>query len=113
MVPPGPLIYDVVFPINSSAHVLRPAEGDIGIVTVRIEIPAIDHATWREVEDFAAPYAQQRIQNIIAPGGGIGLGRVPVAITGGEKRPADAREIPGREGTFVWEVSVQKHTPKL
>lgn len=109
MVPPGPLVYDVVFPINSSAHVVRPEEGDIGSVTVRIEVPASEKATWREMEELAAPYALQRILNIVAPGGGIGPGKVAGVIVGGtERRPDEAREISGHQGAFVWEVSIQK-----
>jgi hypothetical protein len=111
-VPPGPLVYDVVFPINSSAHVVRPEEGDIGSVTVRIEVPVREKATWREMEELAAPYAQERILNMVAPGGGIGLGKVTGVIVGGaEKRPGDAREISGYEGAFVWDVSIQRKKP--
>ena len=110
MAPPGPLVYDVVFPINSSAHIVRPEEGDIGSVTVRIEVPVLQKNTWREMEEMAAPYAQERILNMVAPGGGIGPGKVTSVVVGGtERRPSEAREIPGHEGAFVWEVSIQQN----
>ena len=114
MAPPGPLVYDVVFPINSSAHIVRPDEGDIGSVIVRIEVPVLQKNTWHEMEELAAPYAQQRILKMVAPGGGIGPGKVTGVIVGGtQTRPSEAREISGHKDAFVWEVSVQRNKPKL
>ncbi len=112
MAPPGPFVYDIVFPINSSGHVVRPEEGDIGSVTVRLEVSALEKTTWREMEELAAPYAQERILNMISPGGGIGPGKVTSVIVGGsERRPGEAREISDHEGAFVWEVSIQQNKP--
>ena len=112
MAPPGPLVYDIVFPINSSAHVAHPEEGDIGSVTVRIEVPAFQKNTWREMEELAAPHARERIAKMVAPGGGIGPGKVTsVMVAGAEKRPGEACEIPGHKDAFVWEVSIQQNKP--
>jgi hypothetical protein len=113
MPPPGPLVYDVVFPINSSAHVRRPEEGDIGCVTIRIEVPAEKNLNWQAIEELAAPFARQRITNMVAPGGGLGPGTVAAVLTGNEKRPENARMIPECEGASVWEISVQRHRPQL
>jgi hypothetical protein len=107
--PPGPLVYDIVFPINSSPLVLRPEEGDIGTVTVRLEVPALDNFAWAEIEEIARPYAHRRIVTMVAPGGGIGRGKVSGVLTGTEHRPRLAREISEHKGAFVWEVSVQRH----
>jgi hypothetical protein len=112
MVPPGPLVYDVVFPINSTAHVVRPEEGDIGTVTVRIEVPGNEKVMWREIEALAAPYAEQRILSMVAPGGGLGPGKVTSVGAGTEQRSSEVRQIPGREGMFVWEVSIQRKEPR-
>jgi hypothetical protein len=111
MPPPGPLVYDVVFPINSSDHVLRPEEGDIGCVTVRLEVPAGTKIGWSEIKALASSFAQQRILNMVAPGGGIGPGKVTSVLTGTEERPSEAKEVSGHTGVFVCEVSIQRHKP--